>query len=1091
LRQVSVVQRIIIVRYEHYLERLSVFMYNMSERQNHGPDTEKMYSHIDRQRRDNSDTLFLLDLQLTSLPYNEFYGFKSIYLTDINGIKDFDDSEIKDATLINLKTCESLETINITKSCYKSITIYSCHRVTKLKCYARNSLYLDDLNKLKTFEIAYPPECPDGIENLTIINAQELENITFETVDGKRTYITRRITITAAPKLKKNLVLHKYGVQPTYIGDYFTNETRVVERPPSELLHSEEDYGPDTEKMYEEINLQRQARNESLYLVKLKLTSLPYKEFYGFKNLLISHIEGLKEFDDSEIKDITTFIFRTCEQLETINITKSCYETIDITSCNKVTKMKCYAKNDIVLEHLHNLKNLEIVYSPECPDGLERLKIIKAYELENIDFETVDGKRTYVTEKITIRNSPKLKKDIVFFKEGGQQPTLEGNYFTTNSQTINQDYGLDTEEMFEQIKGQEGRSDIFLSNLNLTSLPYKEFEKFETINIFKIGGLKEINDNELSNENPIELIIDECPDLEKVIFRKHCFGYLGIYNCDNIEKIEVSHSQNFLVLVNLEKLKTITIHYIECDGTSNIEQLEVYVAPELENIEFETVGGKRTYITNNISIDDAPKLKKDIVFYLEGQQQPKLSGNYFTDQPRVVERPPPELLHSEEDYGPDTEKLLKTIKDQSGNNQIFLSGLNLTSLPYKQLEKFESLTLTRVKGLKEINDNDITDEKFIELTIDACPDLEKVILKKHCLGHFEIRNCDNVEIVEVSNASYNLDVSNLSKLKTLIIHYVPDCGVSLISDAEIDKLSVTDVPVLENIEFEKVNDKRTVIVSEVLIHDAPKLKKDIVFFKEGEEPPVLIGDYFTDQPRVVERELPAFDNNRRRDSFSESEDGLDTYSDLEEEIPKSAYERDYPDVDIPEVKVKFENQKIIDFIELTEIPLLNFLCRPDQIIFKAKDSYFPVPRKTLQEDTRSGLAIRYKCKKETLGAPLLSQVELDQPYVYISGNGNFLVKYDHFVSAVGQYKILELVETGQRVNLVSSEQNIQTDYRGLNIHGNRVNITSGNHCQAGTGEMLSDIRGVILEVEETAGRKTRRQIRKPSYKTRKVQKKSK
>ena len=672
-------------------------MYNMSERQNHGTDTEKMYAEIDRQRRVNSDTLYLLNLQLTSLPYNEFYGFKNIYITSVNGIKEFDDSEIKDATVINLNTCEKLETINITKSCYKAINIKSCYRVTKLKCYARNSLYLDHLKNLKTFEIAYSPECPDGLESLTIINAQELENITFETVDGKRTYITRGIIITAAPKLKKNLVLHRYGVQPSYSGDYFTNETRVVERPPPELLHSEED------------------------------------------------------------------------------------------------------------------------------DGL--------------------------------------------------------------------------------------------------TLP---------------------------------------------------------------------------------------------------------------------------------------------------------------------------------DYGPDTEKLLKTIKDQLGNNGIFLTDLNLTSLPYKDIEKFETLTLTRVNGLKEINDNEITDENFIELTIDECPDLEKVILKKQCLGHFEIRNCDNVETVEVSNASYNLVVSSLSKLKTLIIHYVPDCGVNSRSNAEIDELSVTDVPELENIEFEKVNDKRTVIVSEVLIHEAPKLKKGITFSLGLHNQPELLGDYFTDQPRVVERELPAFDNNRRRGSESESEDGLDTYSDLDREQeeyynePKPAFYRNFNVVEIPEVKVKFTNQKIYDFINLEEIPLLNILCKSDEIIFKAKDSYFSVPRKVLRQDSESGLAIRYKCKVEReRGPPSLQQVELDQPYMYISGVGNFLVKYDRFISAVGQYKIIEFVETSERIPNVTSEQNIQTDYRGINMHGNQVNITSGYHCQPGASELVSDVRGVILETEESGGRKTRKQIRKPSYKTRKVQNKSK
>jgi len=178
------------------------------------------------------------------------------------------------------------------------------------------------------------------------------------------------------------------------------------------------------------------------------------------------------------------------------------------------------------------------------------------------------------------------------------------------------------------------------------------------------------------------------------------------------------------------------------------------------------------------------------------------------------------------------------------------------------------------------------------------------------------------------------------------------------------------------------------------------------------------------------------------------------------------------------MKIQLKNQKVYDFEEVEEVPMLSVLSKSNSVIFKAKESYFTLPLTTIVKAIKDGSHIRHRCKAQLEGAraPYERDVDMDHQYYYIQGIGNFLVWLDQIQQGLLQdYRIFDVEETDEELDNVASAQSVQKS-PGTNRYGNPVNIVSADHCQAGTKQKVFKLIPIIFtdEAQPPPGEKRRR-----------------
>jgi len=196
-------------------------------------------------------------------------------------------------------------------------------------------------------------------------------------------------------------------------------------------------------------------------------------------------------------------------------------------------------------------------------------------------------------------------------------------------------------------------------------------------------------------------------------------------------------------------------------------------------------------------------------------------------------------------------------------------------------------------------------------------------------------------------------------------------------------------------------------------------------------------------------------------------------------LPSYASAPDPVPIQFEVMKIQYKNQKVYDFEENEEVPILSLLSKSASVIFKAKESYFTLPLTTIVRAIEDGSQVRHRCKGELQGVPYERDVDMDHMYYYIQGNGNYLVWLDQIQQGLLQhFQIFDLEETDEELDNVASAQNVQTS-PGMNRYGNQVNIVSADHCQAGTKQTVFKLTPVILTDEAqlpvlSSGEKRRR-----------------
>jgi len=185
------------------------------------------------------------------------------------------------------------------------------------------------------------------------------------------------------------------------------------------------------------------------------------------------------------------------------------------------------------------------------------------------------------------------------------------------------------------------------------------------------------------------------------------------------------------------------------------------------------------------------------------------------------------------------------------------------------------------------------------------------------------------------------------------------------------------------------------------------------------------------------------------------------------ELPPYAPDPDPPIV-FEVMKIQYKKQKVYDFEENEEVPILSLLSKSWSIIFKAKESYFTLPLDTISNGVKDGSQVRHKCNKELDGAPYERDVDMVRRYYYIQGNGNFLVwLYQLEQGLLQDFKIYDLEETEEELANVASAQNVQKT-PGVNRYGNPINMVSGDHCQKGTKQKVFKLTPVVFTDEAQA-----------------------
>jgi ankyrin repeat protein len=199
--------------------------------------------------------------------------------------------------------------------------------------------------------------------------------------------------------------------------------------------------------------------------------------------------------------------------------------------------------------------------------------------------------------------------------------------------------------------------------------------------------------------------------------------------------------------------------------------------------------------------------------------------------------------------------------------------------------------------------------------------------------------------------------------------------------------------------------------------------------------------------------------------------------------------RPIPPVAIEETTIPFANQKVYDFIEVEDVPIETLMGKTDTLIFKIGNGYFSFPKSQIVSNYSDGSSVRYKCKRE--GFPTSETVVLTEPYYYLQGTSNALVSLDVLKSAINKYGALELVDTGEMVDILASANSITMLDTGLDPYGRQPNIVSADHCQTGTAQKVYSVKGLIIQgvpaiPTVSAGKRnknTRRKTRKQKRKT--------
>jgi hypothetical protein len=168
--------------------------------------------------------------------------------------------------------------------------------------------------------------------------------------------------------------------------------------------------------------------------------------------------------------------------------------------------------------------------------------------------------------------------------------------------------------------------------------------------------------------------------------------------------------------------------------------------------------------------------------------------------------------------------------------------------------------------------------------------------------------------------------------------------------------------------------------------------------------------------------------------------------------------------------ISSENKiEVYDFIEAETIEVNPFNLSEDNIVFKANNSYFQYQKSLFQEHLTNVENIIFECKTRKIGAPRVEDVVEENPYYLLRGSANFLIPLgDMRMLLESPFNVFEIKKTSKHlVHTTGLESIISKPPHGL--LGQEVDITSADHCQAGTERDVYELIPIVFEEKNGGG----------------------
>jgi len=227
-------------------------------------------------------------------------------------------------------------------------------------------------------------------------------------------------------------------------------------------------------------------------------------------------------------------------------------------------------------------------------------------------------------------------------------------------------------------------------------------------------------------------------------------------------------------------------------------------------------------------------------------------------------------------------------------------------------------------------------------------------------------------------------------------------------------------------------------------------------------------------------------NRPRRESWqhnSNSNENMQNMPSMKERTKTLLFEKS-PIVEKEHTNVSVNNPiDVFDYEENDILSINPFKLDKKIVVFKATNSYFQYPKSRFESDLNDVANIIFGCKSRKIGAPVIDDIDYDNPYYLLRGSGNFAIPLsDIRTLLISPYNAFEIKKTDKHLTHTTALESI-IDVYPQGLLGQDVDIVSADHCQAGTDREIYELIPIKFEPKE--GGKYRKKSMKKVRKTRK------
>ena len=175
---------------------------------------------------------------------------------------------------------------------------------------------------------------------------------------------------------------------------------------------------------------------------------------------------------------------------------------------------------------------------------------------------------------------------------------------------------------------------------------------------------------------------------------------------------------------------------------------------------------------------------------------------------------------------------------------------------------------------------------------------------------------------------------------------------------------------------------------------------------------------------------------------------------------------------------------VYDYEEGDTVLINPFDLDKKKVVFKATNSYFQYPKSQFESDLNNVENIIFECKSRKIGAPIIDDIDYDNPYYLLRGSGNFAIPLSNIRTLlISPYNVFEIKKTDKHLAHTTALESI-IDVYPQGLLGQDVDIVSADHCQAGTDRDVYEL--IPIKFEPKKGGKYRKVLSKRKKSMKKV-----